>query len=538
MSTCAPRESPVDVPWEHRTLPSVIDDAAQRYGDRVALTSTDGDEELTFREVRDRARRIGSGLRALAQANGSSRVMTVLDNHVPHVVTWLGIAYAQLASVPVNPEATSEALGQFLRQSGARILVVEARHLELVERAVAAERIEGVTVVVRGATEHMPTGAIGLVDWDAVAATADDIDDERDGRVAPWDLHSVMFTSGSTGGPKSVLIPHAQTVTRAMVVDQRGRRRDVGAALVTVPLFHVAGQCRGVLGPLMQGMTVVIAPRFSVTRFWGWIEQHGVTSTLLMGSMMEYLLASPGGAAGTLEMLSAAPVTPRAAEFAERFGLDIHATYGSTEAGTVSTGISTRVGSLGWVHPDYEARIVDEHDVDVPAGEAGELVLRARLPWLMTPGYEHNDAATVALWRNQWLHTGDLVRAEPDGELIFVERAKDIIRANGENIAPADLEALVLDVPGVSECVALGVATDAGDELVKIVIVPSGEDHAPERLGTELAGRIPRYMFPTLVEFVDEIPRTPTQKTRKGDLKAQEGPRIHDLRAYRPSRLA
>ncbi|WP_307202184.1 AMP-binding protein [Nocardioides zeae] len=512
--------------------------AVAEHGPRVAVR--DGSRSLTYDELHREVRELAGGLGTLVDGDGA-RVVTVLDNHVDQVCLWLAIAEAGLVSVPVNPESTSAQLARSVASVDASVVVVEGHRLDTVLAGLAdlgpdARRL---TLVVRGGrtdAQQVPEG-VRVLPWAELLRRPGGAALGSDG-PEPWDLQAVMFSSGSTGGPKRVLVTQAQTVTRAMVVDQRPATGD-GVVLLTVPLFHVAGQCRGVLGPLMAGLQVVVAERFSVSGFWSTVRAHGVTSTLLMGSMMEYLLQvppEPADADNPLQQLYAAPVSPRAAEFAARFGVTVHASYGSTEAGTVSTGPSTRPGSLGWLHRDFVAQVVDEVDVPVAPGAAGELVLRARHPWLMTPGYEGDPAATTALFRNQWLHTGDLVRQEEDGELVFVSRLKEVIRSNGENISPSEIEDFVRGLDDVVDCAAVGVANEGGEDDLKLVVVPGPGRTTVEDLCRQIGEGLPRHMFPRYVELRPDLPRTATAKTRKAELATRDGSGVVDVAHLRPAR--
>jgi crotonobetaine/carnitine-CoA ligase len=173
----------------------------------------------------------------------------------------------------------------------------------------------------------------------------------------------------------------------------------------------------------------------------------------------------------------------------------------------------------GW--PRYEAKIVDEHDLEVPTGTVGELVVRSADPWVLTRGYHGMPDVTAAAWRNGWFHTGDGFMVDEDGWFYFVDRIKDAIRRRGENISSFEVEAHVNEHPAVQESAAVGVPSELGEDEIKVaVVVRAGETLDPAALVEFLAPRMPRFMIPRYVEIVDALPKTDaTMRTRKVELR-------------------
>jgi crotonobetaine/carnitine-CoA ligase len=215
-----------------------------------------------------------------------------------------------------------------------------------------------------------------------------------------------------------------------------------------------------------------------------------------------------------------APTIPDVQAFAERFGVRVITSYGSTEAGSVTASLA-RGDDCGVLHPEFEGRIVDEHDREVPRGEVGELLLRAHRPWVLTSGYLGRPAASLELWRNGWLHTGDGFRLGDDGRLQFVGRQKDTIRRRGENISAAEVERAALAHPRIVECAAIGVPSADMEEEVKLVATVSGELDEQEVV-LFLAERLPYFMVPRYVAFVARLPLTATNKVDKRALAQQD----------------
>lgn len=483
----------------HAFLPSV-----HRCPDKVAVL--DDDEQLTYAQLDESARRVAAGLRALGVEHGTF-VLTMMGNHVDNVVTWFALSYLGAVSVPVNTAFAGDTLAYMFDHSKAPVAIVDEQYLDAASRANAVAGAAH-TLIVRG------TGAEVTVA--GLRATAATVEPEP---LAPWDLHSVMYTSGTTSMPKGVLVPHALTYTRAAIY-QRAADVDTRVELSTLPLFHVVGQCRGVLGPLLLGGTSVLRPRFSASAFWADCRRFGVTDAGLMGAMAQFLLAQPPSERDREHPVRAIHAAAAdLSQFGARFGVEVGAAYGMTEIGTITQGDGATPGSCGYVHHEVEHRLVDDHDVPVAPGEPGELVVRSKLPWTFTTGYLHDPAASVELWRNLWLHTGDVFREQADGELMFVGRKKFVIRRRGENISPAQVETALLDHPGIAEAAVVGVPSTDGEEEVLAVVVPVAEIALPDLLAF-LADRLPYFMVPRYLEVRTALPKTPTHKVDVGTLRA------------------
>jgi crotonobetaine/carnitine-CoA ligase len=209
--------------------------------------------------------------------------------------------------------------------------------------------------------------------------------------------------------------------------------------------------------------------------------------------------------------------------FEQRFGLKMRTNFGMTEVGwPIVTG--DRVDdhrSCGRARAGYDLRIVDEHDAPVPAGAIGELLIRSDDPWVMNQGYLNRPAETIRAWRNGWFHTGDAFRRDEDGNYFFIDRIRDTIRRRSENISSFDVESFVLAHPDVLECAAIGQPSDFGEEEIKVFVVAvDGRELSASGLHGWLKEKMPPFMVPRYIEFLDELPKTVTSKVRKVELRA------------------
>ncbi len=213
--------------------------------------------------------------------------------------------------------------------------------------------------------------------------------------------------------------------------------------------------------------------------------------------------------------------------FIDRFGIeDVIVAFGMTEVPGCIYRLPGEppvpVGSVGRARPGYELKIVDEHDVEVPIGQNGELVIRNELPWSISAGYCNDDSATAKVWRNGWFHTGDIFRRDAEGCYFIVDRLKDAIRRRGENISTLEVEREVNSFPAVAETACVAVSSEfGGDEEVKVWIVPrSGEAVEFEPLLNYLVERMPHFMVPRYFELIDGLPKTQTMRVQKHVLRA------------------
>ncbi|RZU30983.1 AMP-binding protein [Blastococcus saxobsidens] len=502
-------------PLEERTVLRVLQRGAREAPDRVAVL--DETRSLTYREVYDEALRLGGGFRWLGVGR-QEPVLLMLDNHVDHAMCWFGLGAVAAIEVPVNVALRAEQLAHVIRDSGAKVLVMEDHYLDRLDGL--EDAVAGLThLVVRGALpdRQFPPQVLGL---DELAAS----EPSEPAESNPWDISGVLYTSGTTGRAKGVLVHEAQTYGRQWPTGP-GSPEPGDVTLVVLPIFHVIGQCGGLYNSMIALATAVILPRFSASTFWDTCRKYGITCAPLVGVMGTYLMRqprSPRDRDHSLQRIAVGTTFAEVEEFRERFGVEVYSTYGLTEAGGMIRGRAEPTG-IGWIRPDVEARLVDEFDRDVAPGEPGELVLRPTEPWTFMAGYHNRPDATVEKWRNLWLHTGDVMRERPDGQLVFVDRRVDTIRRGGENISTFEVEHQISLHPDIAECAVVAVREEGAEPEVKAVVVPApGKELDPVDLTIWMAERIPHYAVPRFLEFLAELPRTPsTQRVTKAELVAR-----------------
>lgn len=505
-------------PLAERHFGTVFERALREFPDKVALR--DPDTHHTYAGLHAAALKVAGGLTRL-NVRHQEPVLMMLDNHCDFVVLWCGLSLTARVEVPINTAYRAALLTHIINNSGARVLVVEAAYLDrLLEVAPDLTTLD--TVVVRGRyTVDLPPAWRVLV-WEDLADGAPD----RPAKLRPSDVMAILYTSGTTGPSKGSVNSHAHGYTYAHP-SHFGAAEPHDVTLVPLPLFHMGGQWAAVYNAFIGGATAVVLPKFSASAFWRQAREYGATYTFLLGSMTHFLLKQPPSADDRDHPLQSMLLVPIPAEidaFKQRFSVErIAAAFGATESGVIAhaplgTGVA---GRAGWLREGVEAIVVDENGLEVPRGEVGELWARAREPWTMMSGYHGMPEATVAAWQNLWFHTGDAVNLAEDGQFVFVDRVKDAIRRRGENVSSFEVEREINAHPEVAESAVIAVPSEfVEDEIKACVVAREGTRLSPEQLYEFLQPRLPRFAVPRYIEILSTLPKTPTEKVRKTELRA------------------
>lgn len=507
---------------ESFVLGDVLRSQAQAHRRQPFLRFRDG--EITYGEVDAAADRMARRL-AGAGVEPGDHVALMLPNCADFVHLIFALARLGAVAVPVNVAYRGELLRHVLDSSDSRWLVIDGSYAERVpEIAERLPKLDG--VIVRDAA----ASGVLLERLGRPARELSALPEDGDGRVeAPVrfsDLQAIMYTSGTTGPSKGAMVPHALALTCAYdsleFLDRWGK-----TIYCPLPLFHAAGLWDGMLSALLGGGSIAIVERFSASRFWDDVRRFDARVCMSVFSMIPILLNRPPSARDRDHPLETFYMGKSSLDepLRERFGVRSVETYTSTEAG-IATGSpygEWRTGSCGRAHEErFHVAVVDEEDREVGPGEPGELVLRPKQPFVLTTGYYGDWEATTRCFRNMWFHTGDRVWRDDDGYFYFLDRMKDAIRRRGENISAFDLETEINRHPAVLECAAIGVPSELEDEDIKVsIVVQPDTGMEPAELIAYCEERLPRSMVPRYVEFVDALPRTPTDKIAKYRLREQ-----------------
>jgi len=496
----------------------LLDRWANERPDQPHVVFADG-AEWTFAELRDKVRSKAAGLRAMGIEQGE-HVAVWLPNGPDALIAFYAINYIGAVFVPFNTAYRGQLLQHVIANSGARVLLV---HPDLVPRLheIDLGRVERL-VVTTGI--EVPEAPRPIQRFDELAGAADETL-ELARPIEPWDIQSIIYTSGTTGPSKGVLSSYLHMFTNAgpeswPMVDENDRY------MCVAPIFHIGG-----MGPpfvmLARGASVAMIDNFSTEDFWAVAKATQSTVVFLLGVMATFLLKAeprPDDRDHTVKKAFMVPLTGDAPAFTERFGVDIYTIFNMTEISSpiVSEANPTKIGTCGRVRDGVDVRLVDRNDCEVPIGEIGEMLVRTDRPWAMNSGYNANPEATAEAWRNGWFHTGDAFRRDEDGYFYFVDRVKDAIRRRGENISSFEVEADVCSHPAVREAAAVAVPSEFSEDEVMVIVAPvPGQKLEPRQLAEFLIDTMPYFMVPRYIRILDELPKTPSAKVMKADLRKE-----------------
>ena len=497
------------------TLPAVVDALAATDPTRPLVRFED--DVLTRGDLRDRALRVASALRELGLRPGDKAAL-MLDNGREAIEAWIGMTYAGVVEVPVNTAFRGDLLAYLLNQSESRVIVVRA---ELADRVAAvADQLETLEAVLVVGADPPAVGTLRTVGYESALDGTEAVGTGH--APEPAQPAVILFTSGTTGPSKGVVLSHNFAFRMARNVCEIMDYGATDVLFTAFPLFHVNAKYTTILPAMLEGGEAVMRPRFSASTFWETCRDEGVTAFNFMGALLVMLAKQPAGPRDRDHAVrkaygAPAPVTIFDA-FEQRFGVTLVEVYGSTEIGTatVNTVFDRTVGSCGRASPYYDVEIHDEHDRPVAPGTEGEICVRPREPDVMFSEYYRMPEATLRAFRNLWFHTGDRGRMDAEGRCFFVDRMKDAIRRRGENISSWEVEKVIDAHDAVAESAVLGVPSELTEEEVLAVVVrKDGHPLEPAALLDHCQARMAHFAVPRYVRFVDALPKTPSQRIEK-----------------------
>lgn len=523
----------------HWNSPHVLRHRAETHGDRVYLDVPWTGESYSYAETLDLAERVARNLLAAGAIPGD-RLLIMLPNCSAYILAWLGSSLARLAEVPINTAYRGSFLEHQARTVAPRLALIDPAYAErFAESAGAVRTVERFFLAGGTADERAAASATLREAGFAVSAWEELLEEAPAGGAAGLppvrhsDLGSVFFTSGTTGLSKGVMMPHAHMYLFADQCVSLTRLSDADVYLSAGPLFHGNSHFLAAYPALIAGARYVLQERFSASAWTRQIRASGATVTNFVGVMMDFVWQQPprpDDADNRLRCIFAAPTASGILEgFKQRFGVEAFVeVFGLTETCMPILspyGEDRPPGAAGLANRDwFDVRLVDpETDEEVPVDELGELVVRARHPWTQSVGYYNMPEATQEAWRNLWWHTGDGMRRDAEGWFYFVDRLKDAIRRRGENISSYEVEQALLAHPDVAEVAVVAVPADqeAGeDEVLAVLVAEPGAEIDASGVWSFADKRLPYFAVPRYLRFITELPKTPSEKVRKVELRA------------------
>jgi crotonobetaine/carnitine-CoA ligase len=505
------------------TVLHMLERAVATAGDRVFFDVA-GDT-CTFAELDRRATRFAHELARLGVEKGD-RVVSILETSADVFTIWFGIHKLGGIWVPINLAYRHEFLRHQIADTGAKLVICDAEFLERITEL--ADRLPEVKqVLVREHEGDLPVSSITIRRFEDYRGT-----DETPIPipVEPQDLAALLYTSGTTGPSKGCMISHNYMAMQGRQQIRALAPEPGDVVFCPLPLFHSAA-INGVLGALADRHRFAAWPRFSVKTFWEDIERSGATYGMLMASIFALVANAPESEAekrckGQLKMVFGVPITPEIRKvWQDRFGVKIVSSwaYGQTENSRLTMALPTDNPpemSAGRAADEFEVMILDDLDCPVPPGTVGQICLRPRFPNVMFEGYWNRPDSTNAVWKNMWMHTGDLGKMDEDGWMYFADRAKDYLRSRGENISSFEVEATLIGHHDVAEAAVHAIGAQTGEDEIKATLVlREGAAVTHRELCLWAIGQLPYFAVPRFFEFRVELPKNPTGRVLKYRLR-------------------
>ena len=529
-------------PRDQWALPFVLEAQAAQRANRPFLSWTDAGRPNTFAEVNATVNRLAHGMAGFG-IRRHEHVCILAPNCLEFVYAWFALCKLGAVEVAVSDAYKGSFLAHPLQLSKSRILITTAalaHRVRDIEEQIPIEHI----FLLDDSTNDAPTEPPQFARIQ-VHRFADLYSDRLDNPPAvntPQDPAAVLLTSGTTGASKGVVMPHSQFYFFAEEDVQLTRLTQDDVYMTGFPLFHGNAQFLTVYPCLIAGAHCVLYTRFSASDWAGRARRSGATVTNLLGATLAFICAQPpseNDRAHKVRCIYAAPLaTDLAGPFSERFGVyEFVDGFGQTEISNVfmtPPGEKRPPGACGvLVDQWFEIRLADPQTGEpVPEGQAGELLVRHKHPGVISTEYLGMPEKTIESRRDLWFHTGDAMRRDAQGWYYFVDRVKDALRRRGENISSFEVEAVLRTHPCVGDCAVVGVAADqeAGEDEVMAFIVPR-QSQKPDYadIAAWCDANMPAFMVPRYFDSLQELPRTPTEKVRKKELRERGiGPQTWD----------
>ena len=489
------------------TFRAAIDAHAAARPDAPCVLAPECDAVVTYRDVARAGRALGAYFAREGIAPGSV-VSFMLPNGVAAASVFLGTMYAGYVVSPVNLLAQDSQLAYALAHSDTRLVFAAPELVERLEKVSSGRNI---------VLEPTDPDALALADAPAVTLAA----------VTGETPAMLMYTSGTTGVPKGVLLSHANMIHAGKVVADAQRLSESDRVLSSLPLYHINGQCIATVAPVVSGGSIVMPHRFSVREWWPLVERYRPTWLNFVPTIIAYLLHGADPTAAQREACrgvrfarcASAPLPPEQHRaFEKRFGITVMEAMGLTETASIAFANPLdperrKYGSPG-LPLGVDARVVAPDGTVLGKGAAGEIQLRG--PSVMAGYYRDPERTSQALAADGWLSTGDLGYRDADGFYFITGRLKELIIKGGENIAPREIDEALMRHPAVLEAAAVGIPDpDYGQDILACVVLKPGVQCDEADLIAHCIVHLGRYKTPRLLRVVDTLPKGPSGKVQR-----------------------
>lgn len=501
-------------------LGRLLEEQAQRRGDQEFVRFIDTGEQLSYRVFNERCNQLAHGLAARGIKRGDF-IGVMLRNSIEYLLSSYALKKLGAVEVSLNIDFRGPGLVRTVNLTESPVLITANEFLEPLSKI--ADQLTHLRTLV------LVDSARGRLAGREHVAFKDLLSDETQNPDTPDDdteLAAVLFTSGTTGFSKGLMLSSRYIVCNAaLVADAYGLDED-DCVYTPWPLHHYGSAACEVAATLLTGGRIALCSHLSVSSFWREARECDATWAMMMGGLQKWLWDRPPGPEDRnhrLRFVWGGPFPVDRPGFEARFGLKTGNCYGLSDIGNPcieNLEAAEPPGSGGKVRTDwFDIRIHDEHDDELPTGEIGEIVCRTKVPGIIAMGYYGQSALTLEAMRNLWFHTGDLGRFDADGHLFYLDRKKQVLRHSAENVLPTEVEEVVNAHPAVRDCAVVGVSNDIDEhDIAVFVVLHEGAAVDAQSLQTHCRAQLAHYMVPSIVRFLDKMPMTSTEKPALGKL--------------------
>lgn len=506
------------------TLYDLIEQGARLHRDRPAVIFEDS--ITAYAALRQQADRIAASLQEVGIQRGDKVAVWLPNNHL-FIPVYLGITAIGAVMVPMNTRYRTQEVSYILNDADVTAIVMVSHFLKMDYQEILGEVLPGTPAVQHIIMADGEAGSLPGLSWHAFLDAGSDRMPATAG-VADDDVAQILYTSGTTGNPKGVMLTHRNVCTNARVTGEVMAVTTNDRYFVALPLFHSFGLVLGCLTPLIFGSSIVLQDVFDAQQALALMERHRCTMNFGVPTMfmmeLEELRKSSYALSLRSGMMGGAPCPIEAVKGArEEMGCNVLIGYGITETSPLISltryedSDTKRAESVGLPLPGIEAKIVNDQRQSVPTGDIGEIAIRGNT---MKGYYKMPEATSEVLDRDGWYYSGDLGKMDQEGYLYITGRKKDMIVVGGFNVYPRELEEVLVTHPGVKNAAVVGVPDTRLGETIKAYLIVEGKVTA-EEIRKFCRRQMANYKVPTYVAFVDTFPMTASGKVQKYKLREQ-----------------
>ncbi|TRZ48231.1 MAG: hypothetical protein D4S01_10740 [Dehalococcoidia bacterium] len=500
-------------------LKQMLEETAKRYGGKTAVVL--GERRLSYAELDEASNKIANALIKMGVGRGE-RVIILLTDTPEFIITFFGVVKSGGTTVRLNPKSKVEELASFIDDCQPRVLVTESTVLETLMPALP--RFKSIEKVIDISSKYHEGQ---FVSYQEIMTTSSP--QRVEAEPEPGDIADIAYTSGTTGIPKGIVLPHHTLTKGSTLAAESFRQTDKDVTIMfALPLYHMFALVIDLLAPFCKGSTMVMVPGLSIGALTEAAEKEKGTILVEVPSIYGLAIetARKEGVRNDVSSIrlcisAGAPLPIETAkQFKELYGLNITNLWGTSESPAVFTiqplDGTGKVGAVGLIQPGLGLRIVDENDQKLPRNQAGEILVSGCL----MDGYYKNPEATAEVIKDGWYYTGDIGKVDEDGYVFILGRKKDMIIVSGHNVYPVDVEDVLYTHPKVAEVAVIGVPDKTRGEAVKAFIsLKKGETATEAEIKKFCRERLVDYKVPREVVFMEALPKTASGKIRKQSLR-------------------